>query len=471
MAEQEERSWDVVVVGATLAGLAAAARLARQRHRVVVLEASPVVGGRLAPYPREPGRTDDPADDRDDGEDRLVDDWPMMLTFPAPWRDLFRKSGRPFDDELARAGQALVPAPAARHRFADGTELVLPTDRAVQLSVLSRAYGGAAAARWRDLLDRLDEVWQALRPLGMEAPWYDEQQLRLRRHVLQPGRTVADLARDLGEPHLAALILDTAHRLGSRPDRTPAWCAAQLSAERHFGRWMMTAGGRPVRASTLLDRLVDRLGTRRVTVLTGTEVVGLLHERGAITGVLADGMTHRAPEVILTQQPWQAYDLVDRPRSLPRDVRRRLADEHRAVRRTRPSLAPEVTHRIVEPAGVERAGDEPTETVRHTDRGPVVEWTRPTADGRTLVSVHDWTAARPDPGAGIAWRGWRTALRRPPISSALPGLHLAGPHSRGGALLPAVVLSGALASYAGHDRLVAGRSSGDDRAPNPSSAD
>ena len=81
----------VAVVGGSLPGLAAAARLAKVGHSVVLHEARPVLGGRWA----EPGVL------------------PDVLDFPAPWRDLFKKSGRPLSAELARAGLDLVPAPDA----------------------------------------------------------------------------------------------------------------------------------------------------------------------------------------------------------------------------------------------------------------------------------------------------------------------------------------------------------------------
>ena len=94
----------VAVVGASLAGLAAAARLAKAGHRVLLFEATATLGGRWA----APGVL------------------PPVFTLPAPWRDLFRKSGRPFDAELARSGHALVPAPPATHHFGAGVRLRCP---------------------------------------------------------------------------------------------------------------------------------------------------------------------------------------------------------------------------------------------------------------------------------------------------------------------------------------------------------
>ncbi len=123
----------VVVIGGGLAGLAAAARLAKLGHRVELFERSDRLGGRWSARPLGTG----PA---------VVDDAPAVLGFPAPWRDLFRKSGRPLEAELARLGYALVPADPALIVFADGSELTWPADRGSQLSVLTTAYGPVVAA-------------------------------------------------------------------------------------------------------------------------------------------------------------------------------------------------------------------------------------------------------------------------------------------------------------------------------------
>src|SRR4029450_2972806 len=144
----------VVVMGGGRAGMAAAARLAKAGHQVELYERSEVPGGTWAPYQLPSGAT--------------VDDAPSIIGSPAPGRDLFRKSGRPMEAELARMGYALEPAQPPTMIFADGAELRLPTDRGGQFTALADAYGSSVAERWRDLLNRLDEVWQTLRGLGLE---------------------------------------------------------------------------------------------------------------------------------------------------------------------------------------------------------------------------------------------------------------------------------------------------------------
>lgn len=418
----------VVIVGGSVAGMAAAARLAKNRHEVIMVGA----GVRLARLgDRFATRTE---------QGEPVDDLPGMISFPAPWRDLFRKSGRVFETELTRVGLELVPAPPTRHRFDDASELVLGTDRGDQSDELTQAYGRAAATRWRDLVDRLDDVWQTLRPLGSEFELDTAEQIVASGlHRLSPAAlSVEHLAREIDEPHLAMIIRSTAWRLGSEPSLTPAWCAVQLSVERTFGRWMMQRDGVPTRTGTLVDALADRLGLRGVDVRTDQIVTAVRTDPAGVHTVTTRTETITAAAVIMAVDPWTCARLT-------RD--RSVLSTDGLLPRLRPARAPAIRHHLQA-----RTIDGPTETIEHTRAGPVVTWTRPVGD-QTMISRHDWPAGRPDPAVGLAWGSERTWLRMPPIRTRVAGRFLVGPHSRGGAGLSATVLSGALASYACHDLL------------------
>ena len=152
----------VAVVGGGLAGMAAAARLAKMGHRVRLHEASGPPGG-LAAYalPARP-RT---------ARDLVVDDAPAVLDLPGA-------VARPVPQERptpgGRAGPRRVrarPPPQPRGTTPTAATLALPSDRGEQHEVLLRTYGPGPAARWQHLLDSLDDVWQALRPLGLEEPY------------------------------------------------------------------------------------------------------------------------------------------------------------------------------------------------------------------------------------------------------------------------------------------------------------
>lgn len=402
-----------MVIGGGIAGLAVACRLAKQRFRVELFEATDRLGGAWAPRQIGP---------------LTVDDAPAVIGFPAPWRDLFRKSGRPLETELTRFGRTLDPAPPPTYVFADGSTLTLPTDRGDAYDALTAAYGEAVAVGWRDLLDRLDVTWQALRPLGIEAELADRRQAARAARRLQPRRTIADLAKRAPHPHLAAVIRSVAYRQGSEPGRTPAWCAVDLVVARTFGRWTVDNG----RTSVLVDALTERLQLRKATVHLNTRVDGILTAGGRVNGIrTAAGRSIEASAVVCTADPWQ---LTDRLVAAPG-----LGRLRRDLRGLSPAHAPLVRH--------ERVGGTTgtvEEIVTLDDHGvPVVTYCRP-----GLRTTHDFAAAGPDVAWGPGWTGRGDLVRRAPITADLPGLFVAGAASAAGNGPSPVVQTGALASSA-----------------------
>jgi phytoene dehydrogenase-like protein len=424
----------VVVVGGGLAGLAAAARLAKAGHSVELYEQRPQLGGRWAAYELSAGGI-------------LVDDAPGVLRFPAPWRDLFRKSGRPLEAELARSGHALVSAEPLRLVFADHTPFTLPTDRGEQFAAMTDAYGRTVAQRWRDLVDRLDDVWQVLRPLGLELELRPDRLTKSVRRSLLAHRSLADLAATAGHPHLTALVRSVAYQQGSTPERTPAFVAVELSILRTFGRWHVeTTANSPERSagrtSVLVDALVARLALRKVTVHLGHRVEGIVVRDGRAAGVTTPQGESAAAAVISTVDPWTLQSLLPPGRA-------RLAVSGRpGWRRPRPALAPAVTHRLVT-APAPRMIEKMTLSA---DGVPQISYLRPVGE-RSVSSVHDFGSAVAAPGAGLAWRGFASWRDRPPVTAAIPGLFSAGPFSAAGPGPSQTILSGALASYASHDLL------------------
>lgn len=411
---------NVVVIGAGLAGMAAAARLAKARHQVTLLEARDRLGGAWSARELD-GVT--------------VDAAPPIFSFPAPWRDLFRKSGRALEAEFARSGEELVDAAPTRHVFVDGSTFVLPIGRGDQDAAITERFGRPVADRWQDLVDGLGDVWQALRPLGVEAELTSRDQLpRTVRRTLLHKQTVADLARQLDHPQLAAIIADLAYAAGSTPERTPAFCAVQLYLDRTFGRW--TAGS----GMTMISSLQRRLELRTVDIRTGIRATAIGADAQQVS--TDQGPLH-ADAVIATCDPHQLYRQL-----LPGSVARR---ERRRLRRLPGALNPQVAIAWTDAAD---AAGVPTETVQHrATGGPLIEYTRRIQD-RTLLIRHDYDDARPDTSAGVGWSGFTGWLDRPPVSSELTGLFSAGPASRGGPAPSMQVLSGALAAY-GCQRLVA----------------
>lgn len=216
----------VTVVGVTLAGLAASARLAKVGHDVTLI-GSPADASDLLPG--------------------------TLIEFPAPWRDLFNKTGRPAMGTLGQRGLEMVQVTA--------DELDFPTDRGGQWRFLSARFGEPVAVAWRDLLDHYDDVWQALRPLGIEAEYSDAAAKR-RASVLEPKVSVADVAGRVPHEFLAEQIRSVAP---GDPKDAPGWLVARLALRRAVGVWkLVDADGRTVPAQQMVDALVQRCVDRGV---------------------------------------------------------------------------------------------------------------------------------------------------------------------------------------------------------------
>ncbi|MDQ1247240.1 MAG: hypothetical protein QG597_1610, partial [Actinomycetota bacterium] len=144
---------NVVVIGAGMGGMAAAARLSVKGHQVTILEQGGTHGGKLGSFRR-------------DGF--VFDTGPSLLTLPAVYRDLFIKTGRRELDEVVD----LRPVePGFGYRWADGSEAVLPGCGVGAIAgALGDALGGSAAEDWRALLRRAGEVWRLTRRPVLESP-------------------------------------------------------------------------------------------------------------------------------------------------------------------------------------------------------------------------------------------------------------------------------------------------------------
>lgn len=269
----------IIVVGAGLVGLSAAARLARVGHRVLVVDQA----GSLPGYPAA-------------GD-------PGVITLPALWRDLFTKSGRPLAGAIG--AKDLELASASPRRLSDG--LLLPDDRAGQWHLLDRAYGRPTAEAWRDLLDRGDQAWQELRHHGVEAE-APQRLTRDQRRRLLADRSLTDLAADLPAP-LAELVLTPATLSGNDPGRMPGWFLSRLSIERLFGRWRLrTSEGRAADPGQLLAVLAQRCLDRGARLELSTRVT-----RVSPGLVMTEREELPAVAVVLGVDPWQAAALTRRP--------------------------------------------------------------------------------------------------------------------------------------------------------------
>jgi phytoene desaturase len=375
----------IAVIGAGMASLAAAARLATGGHQVVVHERTQAHGGGVGRLAR-------------DGF--AFDTGPGLLTLPAVYRDLFVKTGRGTLEDRVDLVQV---DPASRHVFADGTDLALPNaSRSGVIEALDAALGPGSGERWSELMVRARETWEVMRrPMLEEALPADpgvfarEDPYPAVRRGLGLRRWTPTLARiasaELREPRLAALLESYAVAQGIDPREGPASAAVLPYLEATFGVWYVRGG---VRA--LAEAVYERCRQRKVEFRFGSEVTGLLVRDGRTAGVRLAGGAEAQADIVVAGAPVPAFyadpgvaweEEVPRPFTGPRAETGRFT-VHLALRGSRPAGA---AHRTV---------------VHAADRAGALDWTfarlpagLPAAGALSVAVLRpDDPATRPDDG-------------------------------------------------------------------------
>ncbi|NUS49560.1 MAG: FAD-dependent oxidoreductase [Nocardioidaceae bacterium] len=294
----------VVVVGGGFGGTAAAARLAKLGHAVVLLEQRDRLGGAVGFVEHEGYRWDS---------------GPTSTALPAVVRDLFRKSGRPLDRELD-----LVPVqPMREHRWPDGTVLAMPSgSRSAQLEAVEAALGPGLGTAWVDWVHGHAETWDVLRRVYLERPWSPDTTDKAATALLRSRRTLHKaVTKAFGDERLRDLALLQVRLDGHDPRNVPAWQGLWDYVEQNFGTWAVPGG-----MGRLAEAMTKRLGERRVDVRLGTAATDLHTEGDRVTGVETAAGPVDADVVVC------AVDLRTLPALAP------------SVERTMPAIPPVLCH-------------------------------------------------------------------------------------------------------------------------------
>ncbi len=463
----------IIVIGAGMAGLAAAARLATRDNSVIVCEASAHVGGALGSWQHQ---------SPDQADHLTFDTGAYTLTLPAVYRDLFIKTGsrkKSAADALEDRVDLRPVDPVRRYLFPDGTRLDLPNASRGRLrAAFDQALGTGAGDAWLRVIDHGSTAWDTIRPALVEAPGSGGRELiRLLRtadgrRALTPLRSLRGLAdRRLADPRLLLILDDYARQAGADPRHAPAVLAARPYIEHAFGAWRIV-GGMHQLAEALGQRVLDRgvelrLGTRVARIETSRSGTS---GPGTVTGVrLVSGEQLPADVVVAAVDAAVFAQLLGK------------GEQRQPKRRRQPWLqrqrvySPGITTLCLE---IDDAPPMPHETVLLDDSGPAVRihvaaeqpsaWTvhapgdhEPEAvlaglaargiDVREKVRVqHTITAADREAATGVpggaaygpAATGLRSALLRSAVAQPLRGLYHVGASARPGSGLPFVALSG-----------------------------
>ncbi|MEA5364167.1 phytoene desaturase family protein [Amycolatopsis sp., V23-08] len=292
----------VVVVGAGLAGLAAALHLAGRGRSVVVVERDPGPGGRAG---------------RVDLDGYHLDTGPTVLTMPAILGDAFAAVGA----DLAAHLRLTRLEPAYTARFADGSVLPVHADPVRMTDAVRDFAGPAEAAGYRRLRDWLTRLYRAEfdrfvaanfdSPLGLLTP-------DLARLVALGGfrRLDARIGAFLTDERLKRVFTFQALYAGESPMRALALYAV-IS-------YMDTVGGVyfPEGGMAAVPRAMARVAADAgVEFRFGAPVTALERRGTRVTAVHAGGERIGADAVVLTTEPHESYRLLGRAPRRPVKLR------------------------------------------------------------------------------------------------------------------------------------------------------
>ena len=289
----------VVVVGAGLAGLAAALHLAGRGRAVTVVERGPHPGGRVG---------------RLDIDGYFIDTGPTVLTMPDIIDDAFAAVGETLSDRL----DLMRVDPAYRASFADGSALSVHTDRAAMAAEIERFAGRAQADGYLQLRDWLTRLYEVEfdgfiaanfdSPLSLLTP-------QLARLAAMGGFRRWDrmVRRFISDDRLRRVFTFQALYAGVPPERALAVYAVIAYMDTISGVYFPRGGMRAVP-----DALAAAAAQAGVEFRYGAEISDLERSATQVTAVhTRDGDRIQADAVVLTTELPDTYRLLGRtPRRL-----------------------------------------------------------------------------------------------------------------------------------------------------------
>lgn len=308
----------IVVIGAGMGGMTAAARLARNGHSVTLYEASQTYGGKL----------------RTEWIGKFAfDTGPSLLTLPAVYKDFFIRTGKP----LGLLCKISPVDPSFDYRFSDGTNVKFSNlSRHHTLNAIRNSYGESVSLQWDSMMKRATKMWDVSREPFVESELGSPFALLMRRSLIKDILIIAPwmslrkfAAKQLPDKHLRYILDRYATYSGSDPRKAPAVLATIAYVEEAFGAWHIK-GGIGVLATLVHQRGVD-VG---VEFVFNSRVEEILVENGKAKGVrLADASIIKADVIIANADASLVYN------KLIKGEKRKLRKVRRNIRRADASIA------------------------------------------------------------------------------------------------------------------------------------
>ncbi|MFW0787070.1 phytoene desaturase family protein [Gordonia sp. CPCC 206044] len=283
----------VVVIGAGLSGLSAAATLTGAGHDVTVIDAAGAPGGLV--------RTET-LTDPDTGEAYRFDTGATVLTMPELIDDALTALGVPPVETRQRLRLVDVD-PSYVARFADGTDLTVARGTEQLVSAVTAGFGAEAGRGVRDLTDWLARLHAAefdrfidhnfARPTDL----LNRRTLRATAELIAMGATrrlTPAVARHVKDERLQRVFTFQSLYAGVPPHRAAAIYG--VIAHMDIGLGVSYPLGGMGRIGTVM---IDALGAAGATVALSTRAAAIHRDGHTVTGVtLADGEVLPADAVI-----------------------------------------------------------------------------------------------------------------------------------------------------------------------------
>ena len=272
----------VIVIGAGIGGMSAAARLAKAGHDVTIFEGSDRTGGKcrtkwIGNYAFDTG--------------------PSLLTLPAVYRDLFLKTGKRIEHILK-----IDPVdPAFEYNFADKTKITFPNlSLKGTCDSIESVLGKEAGNQWHNLMQRAEHMWDVSRGPFVESELKSISSLIAKKGFLANLRVIAPLTslrkltgKYTKNPYLSKIIDRYATYSGSDPRKVPAVLLTIAFVESSFGAWHIKGGIGQL--STAIENRCRELG---VKFELNTSVTRITTENSAASGVEVNGKFYPADFVV-----------------------------------------------------------------------------------------------------------------------------------------------------------------------------
>ena len=263
----------IVVVGSGFSGLAAAACLAKEGHKVTVLEKNPTLGGRARKFK---------------AEGFSFDMGPSWYWMPEVFEDFYQKFGFTTSDfyDLKRLD------PSYRVYFEDHKPFEVPASYG-ELRKLFESYEPGSATKLDDFLAEAkykyevgmsEFVWK---PSLSITEFFDARIIKSSLK-LQMFSSISSVIRKLFKhPHLVKLLEFPVLFLGATPQDTPALYSLMNYADLKLGTWYPMGG-----MHGIVEAMVLIAKKQGVTFLTDQEVVAVQSVSGSVTGVRTRTQTY-----------------------------------------------------------------------------------------------------------------------------------------------------------------------------------